>query len=58
MIIDAGHLSVESKLVDKAAVQSIRSKRHQQYSEGDFEQLESLMYDKFSVNLKDAQVSQ
>ena len=57
MIIDAGHLSVVSKLADKAAVQSIRSKRNQMYSEGDFKELESLMYDKFTVGLKDAKVT-
>ena len=57
LIIDAGHLSVASNLVDKTAVQSIRSKRNQLYNESDFRQLESLMYDEFTVRFKDAQVS-
>lgn len=57
MVIDAGHISIESELVDKKAVRDIRNKRHQQYDREDFEHLEALMYDKFTVQLEDAQVS-
>jgi vacuolar protein sorting-associated protein 13A/C len=56
MIVDAGHLSVGSNLVDKTAVNTIKSKRNQPYEESDFTKLESLMYDKFTVKIKDAQV--
>ena len=56
MIIDAGHISIESDLADKKAVQAIYQKRNQQYNEEDYQHLESLMYDKMSLKLQDAQV--
>ncbi|KAJ2927125.1 hypothetical protein H1R20_g9964, partial [Candolleomyces eurysporus] len=55
LIIDAGHISIESDLVDKNAVQAIHQKRNQQYNEEDYQNLESLMYDKMSLKLQDAQ---
>ena len=57
MILDAGHISIESDLADKKAVQAIHTKRNQQYSDEDYQQLETLMYDKMSLKLEDAQVS-
>jgi len=57
LILDAGHISIESDLADKEAIRSIRLKRSQQYSEEDYKYLESLMYDKFSLKLEAAQVS-
>ena len=56
LVIDAGHISIESKLADKKAVQEINAKRKQQYSEADYRRLESMMYDTLSVRLQDAQV--
>lgn len=55
-MVDAGHIAVESDLVDKEAIRTIQSKRNQQYSDEDYRQLESLMYDKMSLRLEDAQV--
>ncbi|KAF5355629.1 hypothetical protein D9756_003767 [Leucocoprinus leucothites] len=55
LVVDAGHIAVESDLVDKEAIRTIQSKRNQQYSEEDYHQLESLMYDKLSLRLEDAQ---
>ena len=56
MIIDAGHFSIGSNLVDKMALQDIKSKRNRQYDDSDYKHLESLVYDRFIVKLKDAQV--
>jgi len=55
LIIDAGHLAIESDLVPKKEVQQIYAKRNQQYTEQDYVQLEALMYDRFSVKLSAAQ---
>lgn len=57
LIIDAGHIAIESNLVDKAAIRSIHQKRNKQYSDEDYKELESLMYDKVSIRLDAAQVS-
>lgn len=56
MIIDAGHIAVESELADKKEIRAIEQKRQQSYSEDDYRNLESLMYDKFVLRLQAAQV--
>ncbi|TFK41159.1 vacuolar protein sorting-associated protein vps13 [Crucibulum laeve] len=55
LIIDAGHIAIESDLVDKDAIRTIHQKRNQKYTEEDFKNLESLMYDKLALRLEDAQ---
>ncbi|KAJ7181657.1 vacuolar protein sorting-associated protein 13 [Mycena crocata] len=55
LIIDAGHIAIESDLADKDAIRAIHKKRNQQYSDEDYKQLESLMYDKVSIRLEAAQ---
>ncbi|KIP11945.1 hypothetical protein PHLGIDRAFT_21259 [Phlebiopsis gigantea 11061_1 CR5-6] len=56
LIVDAGHIAIESQLADKKVVQDIISKkRKQQYSDEDYRSLESLMYDKLTVRLESAQ---
>ncbi|KAH9486936.1 Vacuolar protein sorting-associated protein 13 [Psilocybe cubensis] len=55
LIIDAGHISIESDLVSKEAIHTIHQKRHQKYTDEDYKNLESLMYDKMSLRLQDAQ---
>ncbi|KAH7930968.1 vacuolar protein sorting-associated protein 13 [Leucogyrophana mollusca] len=55
LVIDAGHISVESDLADKSAIREIQAKRNQQYSEDDYKRLESLMYDKMLLRLEAAQ---
>jgi vacuolar protein sorting-associated protein 13A/C len=47
---------VESKLADKKEIRAIEQKRQQAYSEDDYRNLESLMYDKFLLRLEAAQV--
>ncbi|KAK2461917.1 hypothetical protein APHAL10511_006380 [Amanita phalloides] len=55
LIIDAGHIAVESKLADKNEIRAIEQKRQQVYSEDDYKNLESLMYDRFMLRLEAAQ---
>lgn len=58
LVLDAGHIAIESDLADKKAIKDVRHKAHvkSEYGESDWKQLESLMYDKFSLKLKSAQV--
>ncbi|OSX67568.1 hypothetical protein POSPLADRAFT_1064162 [Postia placenta MAD-698-R-SB12] len=55
LMIDAGHIAVRSELGNKQAIKEIRAKRKQEYTDEDYKRLESMMYDRLSVNLKDAQ---
>lgn len=52
-ILDAGHLSVTSNLVDKATIEEIKSK--ESYDKEDWTKLKTLMYDQFNLHLQDAQ---
>lgn len=56
LIVDAGHASVNSQLVDKQTLRDIQSKQRQKLSDADFRKLESLMYDKFNLKLESTQV--
>lgn len=47
---------MESDLADKDAMRELQAKKNQQYSEGDYRRLESLMYDKVMLKLEAAQV--
>ncbi|KAK3299597.1 uncharacterized protein B0H64DRAFT_389102 [Chaetomium fimeti] len=55
VILDAGHISVTSELVDKETTKEVRSKA-QTHTDQDLKQLESLMYDRFLVKLTSTQV--
>lgn len=52
-ILDAGHISVISNLVEKSKIEEIKSK--ESYTSEDWNQLKDLMYDKFNLHLQDAQ---
>lgn len=56
VILDAGHISIESQLVPKETMREIEAKKKTQYTDDDYSRLESLMYDRFSVKLHSAQV--
>ncbi|GAA5898641.1 hypothetical protein JCM6882_000886 [Rhodosporidiobolus microsporus] len=56
LVLDAGHISVESNLADQSALDAVKAKEHQEYQEEDYKRLESLMYDKYYVKLEDAQL--
>ncbi|KAI6162193.1 vacuolar protein sorting-associated protein 13 [Pisolithus thermaeus] len=55
LVIDAGHISIESDLVDKNILREIQAKRSRQYNEDDRRRLESVMYDKVLLRLDAAQ---
>jgi vacuolar protein sorting-associated protein 13A/C len=54
-ILDAGHISVTSDLVGRDILDEVKSKQSQQYTDQDWKRLESLMYDKFNLQLHDTQ---
>ncbi|KAF0534769.1 vacuolar protein sorting-associated protein 13 [Gigaspora margarita] len=56
IVLDSGYIRVESKLVSKADKEEIQSKANSNYSEADYKRLESLMYDRFSVQLSSTQL--
>ncbi|RDA92701.1 hypothetical protein CP533_3692 [Ophiocordyceps camponoti-saundersi (nom. inval.)] len=56
VIVDAGHIHVNSQLVDHETMKEIQAKQRQTYSDEDFKRLESVMYDKFIVKLTSTQV--
>ncbi|KAI0966089.1 hypothetical protein F4678DRAFT_306550 [Xylaria arbuscula] len=56
LILDAGHISLNSELVDKNTMKQVQDKQQQKYSDEDFKKLESLMYDRFVVKLTSTQV--
>jgi vacuolar protein sorting-associated protein 13A/C len=57
LILDAGHIALSSDLVKRDDISEIQAKQSHQYSEEDWKQLESLMYDKFRLTLESTQVS-
>jgi len=56
VVLDAGHISVESSLADQSTLDAVKAKEREEYGEEDYKRLESLMYDRFYVKLEDAQV--
>jgi len=56
IILDAGHISVTSELVDKDTMKEVQSKQNQSYTDEDLKRLESLMYDRFLVKLTSTQL--
>ncbi|EIW72804.1 hypothetical protein TREMEDRAFT_25659 [Tremella mesenterica DSM 1558] len=56
LVLDAGHIAVESKLADKDQLHDVQSKRGREYNEDDYKQLEDLMYDSFLLRLESTQV--
>ena len=55
LIIDAGHVSLNSELVDKETMRDIQSKQKKHYTDEDHKQLEGLMYDRFLLKLDSTQ---
>lgn len=54
-IIDAGHISAVSHLVGKEVIEEVNKKKAMVYTDSDWKRLESLMYDKFNVQLHNTQ---
>ncbi|OLL22292.1 Vacuolar protein sorting-associated protein 13 [Neolecta irregularis DAH-3] len=56
IVLDAGHISLFSDLVDKNKIREIQAKHSHQYTPEDYSRLESLMYDKFTLQLESTQL--
>ncbi|CAG8609296.1 9150_t:CDS:10, partial [Funneliformis caledonium] len=58
VVLDSGHISVESNLVNKELFSQIQSKAKASkgYNEKDYKELEPLMYDRFTVKLSSTQL--
>lgn len=56
LVLDAGHIAVDSKPADKDAVQDVQNKRGRQYNDDDYKQLEELMYDRMMLSLDSTQL--
>ncbi|KAJ3106617.1 hypothetical protein HDU97_005982 [Phlyctochytrium planicorne] len=55
VVIDAGHLLVESNLVDKEVKKELERKQGSELTESDLAKLESLLYDRFTCSLTSVQ---
>ncbi|EJU01536.1 hypothetical protein DACRYDRAFT_52736 [Dacryopinax primogenitus] len=51
MILDAGHIAIQSGLIEKSTLAEIDMKHSQQYSEENYKQLQSHMYNHFFLKL-------
>jgi vacuolar protein sorting-associated protein 13A/C len=56
LVIDAGHIAIRSDLAPESVVREVQSKRNQKLDAEAQKRLDSLMYDKMSLRLADAQV--
>ncbi|KAH9459830.1 hypothetical protein Pst134EB_008053 [Puccinia striiformis f. sp. tritici] len=56
IILDVGHIAVSSNLISKDRLETIKAKQNQHYTNDDYAQLESMMYDQFRVELTDTQL--
>ncbi|EAW10592.1 membrane morphogenesis protein VPS13 [Aspergillus clavatus NRRL 1] len=56
LILDAGHISVNSELVDRQTMKDLQAKQKRQYDENDYKELEHLLYDRFLLKLDSTQV--
>lgn len=56
IVLDAGHINVESNLASPEIVQEMKAKRASEYTSEDYMRLRSLMYDKFSVHLTQTKI--
>ncbi|KAI7898920.1 uncharacterized protein BX663DRAFT_555462 [Cokeromyces recurvatus] len=56
LVIDAGHINIDSQLADKKILNDIKAKDITKYSKEDIQTLESLMYDKFNLQLSQTKV--
>ncbi|CAK9783702.1 putative late endosome to vacuole transport-related protein [Cutaneotrichosporon oleaginosum] len=56
LVLDAGHIAVDSKLADQEQLNEVQAKRGRQYSDDDYKQLEELMYDRVLLKLDSTQL--
>ncbi|KAI8384441.1 uncharacterized protein BYT42DRAFT_612143 [Radiomyces spectabilis] len=56
IVLDAGHINVESNLADPQAVEQMKAKKNTEYTSEDYVHLRSMMYDKFTVHLTQTKI--
>ncbi|KAG0748282.1 hypothetical protein G6F57_007048 [Rhizopus arrhizus] len=56
LVIDAGHINIDSELADTKVVEEIKSKDIRKFDTEDTKKLESLMYDKFNLQLTETKI--
>ncbi|KAF7732148.1 hypothetical protein EC973_006403 [Apophysomyces ossiformis] len=56
IVLDAGHINVESKLAPPEVVSQMKAKKAIDYTSEDYIRLRSLMYDKFTVDLTQTKI--
>ncbi|KAI9292119.1 vacuolar protein sorting-associated protein vps13 [Neoconidiobolus thromboides FSU 785] len=56
VLLDSGHISMDSKTIDKVKRQEVQEKHIDEFTEKDFKSLESMMYDKFDLELTSVQL--
>jgi vacuolar protein sorting-associated protein 13A/C len=55
-ILDAGHISIVSDLISEDKYKEIKNEKKDTYTEDDWNKLNTYMYDKYNLTLKDAQI--
>ncbi|KAI7863658.1 hypothetical protein BDF14DRAFT_1733660 [Spinellus fusiger] len=56
IVIDAGHINIESNLVSPDTFNQMKSKKSTEYTTEDYVQLRSFMYDKFTIQLTQTKI--
>ncbi|KAI0218945.1 Vacuolar protein sorting-associated protein 13 [Massospora cicadina] len=56
VVLDSGHITVVSDMVDKNKKNELQSKQNHSFTDQDFLELESLMYDKLNIELTSVQL--
>lgn len=56
LVLDVGSLGMASDLVPQNVLEEVKSKQALKYTKDDWKRLESLMYDRFTIKLKDTQI--
>ncbi|KAI9315667.1 hypothetical protein BX666DRAFT_1957951, partial [Dichotomocladium elegans] len=56
IVLDAGHINIESKLAPPEVVKQMKNKRAADYTTEDYVEFRSLMYDKFTVHLTQTKI--
>ncbi|KAG0173105.1 hypothetical protein DFQ30_008890 [Apophysomyces sp. BC1015] len=56
IVLDAGHINIESNLAPLEAINRMKAKRTVDYTSEDYIRLRSLMYDKFTVHLTQTKI--
>lgn len=56
LVLDVGSLGMASDLVPQNVLEEVKSKQALKYTKDDWKRLESLMYDRFTIKLRDTQI--